>query len=57
MGFLLTLISIRILPIVVDLVGWQWAFATLAAGPAFGIWAMWRLRSAPEAARLAGGRG
>ena len=32
------------------------AFAVLAIGPALGSLAMWRLRSLPEARRLAGGR-
>ncbi len=57
MGFLLTLVSIRLLPVVVDRIGWRWAFTVLAVGPAFGTWAMWRLLRSPEAARLAGGRG
>jgi dipeptide/tripeptide permease len=45
-----------ILPIVAAAVGWRWAMAALAAGPAVGIWAMVALRDRPEAARLAGGR-
>jgi len=57
MGFLLTIVSIRLIPIAVDFVGWRWAFATLAIGPALGSWAMWRLLRSPEAARLASGRG
>jgi MFS family permease len=57
MGFLLTLISIRLIPGALDMAGWRWAFAILAPGPAFGIWAMWRLKHSPDAARLAGGRG
>jgi len=36
--------------------GWQVAFALLAIGPAVGIAAMGRLRSLPEATRMAGGR-
>lgn len=57
MGFLLTLGSIRLIPWVVEGVGWTWAFATLAVGPALGSWAMWLLKRSPEAERLAGGRG
>ncbi len=57
MGFLLTLVTIRLVPTLVDNIGWQWAFAILAIGPAFGIWAMQKLRRSPAAARLAGGRG
>jgi hypothetical protein len=37
-------------------VGWRWAFAALAIGPALGIVAMGRLRALPEASRLANGR-
>ena len=57
MGFLLTMISIRLIPAVLDVVGWRWVFVFLAPGPAFGIWAMWRLRLSPDAVQLAGGRG
>lgn len=55
-GFLLTAISIQVLPFVQRQVGWLAAFAVLALGPAFGVAAMLRLRSRPEAAKLAGGR-
>jgi hypothetical protein len=40
----------------VGLVGWGWAFALLAPGPALGVVAMARLRAAPEAVRMASGR-
>jgi len=55
-GFALTMVSIWLIPLVVKLLGWRWAFATLAIGPALGILAMGRLRALPEASRLAGGR-
>jgi MFS family permease len=55
-GFLLTLITIHFLPYVVDWIGWQFAFATLAIGPFLGVWAMALLRADPSANRLAGGR-
>jgi MFS family permease len=55
-GFALTNVSIWLLLPIVSGVGWRWAFATLAIGPALGVVAMARLRAAPEAARLAGGR-
>ena len=45
MGFLLTLATIQLVPVLVDRVGWSWAFPVLAAGPAFGIAAMARLRA------------
>ncbi len=57
MGFLLTLLSIQLIPSVLDLVGWTWAFAVLVPGPVFGIVAMWRLKRSPDAVKLAGGRG
>ncbi|MFT4884366.1 MAG: sugar phosphate permease, partial [Natronomonas sp.] len=56
-GFLLTLGSIQATPIIAEAVGWRWAFAPLAVGPLVGTLAMLRLRSLPEAAELAGGRG
>ena len=52
-GFLLTLATIHIVPWLVELVGWRYAFAFLALGPVFGIWAMIRLRAHPDAYRLA----
>ncbi len=57
LGFLLTMVSIRLLPAVAAHVGWHRVFALLALGPAVGIVSMLRLRSLPDAARLAGGRG
>jgi hypothetical protein len=56
LGFLLTLFTIRLIPPLVGLVGWQYAFAFLTIGPIVGIWAMLRLRRSPEAQQLAGGR-
>jgi len=55
-GFALTNVSIWLLLPIVGAVGWRWGFATLAIGPALGVVAMARLRAAPEAVRLAGGR-
>jgi MFS family permease len=57
MGFLLTLVTVRLVPTLVEAVGWQWSFAFLALGPLFGIRAMNLLKRSPEAAKLAGGRG
>ena len=54
-GFLLTLFTIQLVPLLVDAQGWSLAFGVLALGPAFGVWAMLRLRGLPEATRLAGG--
>jgi len=52
----LTLITIHLEPVLAAAVGWRLAFAPLAIGPFFGVWAMSRLRSRPEALSLAGGR-
>lgn len=57
MGFMLTLATIRAIPVLERWMGWNSAFAFLALGPAVGIWAMWTLRRSPAARRLAGGRG
>jgi len=42
-GFLLTMVSIQLVPPVEHLVGWRWAFVMLAFGPAAGIAAIRRL--------------
>jgi MFS family permease len=57
LGFLLTLITIRLIPTLERWVGWEWAFAFLALGPLIGLAAMIALRRSPEARHLAGGRG
>ena len=57
LGFLLTVATIWIVPLVRDALGWPWAFGLLAVGPALGVVAMLRLRARPEAARIAGGLG
>ena len=44
LGFLLTVLTIGIVPWAVALLGWEWAFAVLAPGPLLGAFAMWRLR-------------
>ena len=55
-GFLLTTISIELIPYFVRAVGWHYAFAILAPGPLLGVFAMLRLRALPEAAKIAHGR-
>jgi MFS family permease len=55
-GFLLTTISIELIPKVVELVTWRYAFMILAPGPLFGVIAMLRLRQLPEAIKIAHGR-
>jgi MFS family permease len=55
-GFLLTLVSTRLVPIAADHYGWPFAFLFLAPGPFLGTLAMWRLRRLPESGKLALGR-
>lgn len=55
-GFLITLVSIRLVPIVQAHLGWPGGMGLLAIGPALGCVAMWRLRQHPEARRMAGGK-
>ncbi len=56
MGFLLTLGSIQLVPVIVDAFGWSGAFLMLAAGPAIGIAAMLSLRRMPESLAIANGK-
>jgi MFS family permease len=55
LGFLLTLVTIRLVPVLVDRWGWAVGFVFLAPGPLLGVLAMLRLRRLPEALRMAGG--
>ncbi|MFQ5629415.1 MAG: MFS transporter [bacterium] len=55
LGFLLTILTIHLIPPLVDAFGWQWVFVTLTPGPIFGIWSMLRLRRLPEANKMASG--
>jgi MFS family permease len=56
LGFTLTLLTIHLMPFLVEATGWRYAFAPLAIGPAIGVWAMARLRAHPGSSKLAGGR-
>jgi MFS family permease len=56
LGFLLTMFTIRLVPLVESRIGTQWSFSVLALGPALGIIAMASLRRLPEARKIAGGR-
>lgn len=40
LGFLLTTLTIQVVPMIVRLAGWPWAFAFLAVGPLLGIWSI-----------------
>jgi MFS family permease len=39
-GFLLTMASIRLLPLAAQAIGWQWVFLTLAPGPLLGAYTL-----------------
>ncbi|MFP3941412.1 MAG: MFS transporter [Thermoanaerobaculia bacterium] len=55
LGFLLTLLTLRLVPALLEPFGWRGVFAVLALGPAAGIASMLRLRRLPEAVRMASG--
>jgi len=55
-GFLLTTISIELIPPLVRVVSWRYAFVILAPGPLFGVISMLRLRRLPEAVKIAHGK-
>ena len=56
LGFLLTIVSINLIPRFVAVVSWRYAFMILAPGPLFGVIAMLRLRALPEAVKIAHGK-
>jgi MFS family permease len=43
-GFLLTMVSMQLLPLAAARYGWQWVFLLLVPGPVLGAWAMRKLR-------------
>lgn len=55
LGFLLTMVTIHLIPLLVGRLGWRYAFVILALGPVFGTWSMLRLRALPEAIQMACG--
>jgi MFS family permease len=55
LGFLLTMLTIRLIPPLVDWVGWEWAFIALVPGPVVGIISMVSLRALPAATKMASG--
>jgi MFS family permease len=46
-GFLLTMMSIRLLPVAAQAIGWRWVFICLVPGPFLGAAALRGLRDAP----------
>jgi len=55
-GFMITAVTIELVPRVANAAGWRYAFLILAPGPLFGVVSMLRLRSLPEALKIAQGR-
>ncbi len=49
-GYVLSVVTVWLVPLVVSAGGWSWAFVMLAPGPAVGVAAMARLRHAAPAA-------
>ena len=47
-GFLLTMVTIQLVPPLATAVGWRWAFTVLAVGPALGIWSIRLLGRRPR---------
>jgi MFS family permease len=57
LGFLLTLVTVRLVPSLLGPLGWRAVFVVLVPGPLVGIASMLRLGALPESRRMAGGRG
>ena len=51
LGFLLTMATIQLVPVIATAGGWRWAFAVLSLGPAAGIWSISRLKSSSGISR------
>lgn len=47
-GFILTILTIFLVPVIRDAASWGWAFLLLAPGPILGAWAMRMLRLGPR---------
>ena len=55
LGFTVTVLSIRLTPLLAASIGWRWSLLLLVPGPLSGILAILALRRRPEARRIAGG--
>ncbi|MFV2015539.1 MAG: nitrate/nitrite transporter, partial [Candidatus Heimdallarchaeota archaeon] len=55
-GFAITIISIKLIGYIKDIVGWEYAFMVLSVGPLLGIISMWQLRHEPDAHLIALGK-
>ena len=56
-GFLLTMVSMRLLPLAAASYGWQWVFLLLVPGPLLGAMAMNKLRKTPGSGQFDGRHG
>lgn len=56
-GFMLTLVTISIVPLIADATSWRWAFLVLVPGPIVGTIAMARLKGSEWSTEIAGGLG
>ncbi|MHB8190785.1 MAG: MFS transporter [Ferrimicrobium sp.] len=55
-GFLITIVSINLIAVAKDVLGWHWAFTLLSVGPFLGVYAMLRLRARASSVAMANGR-
>ncbi|WP_167042469.1 MFS transporter [Salinibacterium sp. ZJ454] len=51
-GFLLTLVTIQIVPVIAQLGGWQYALLVLAIGPIVGLTSLFRMSHSPKVATI-----
>jgi len=54
-GFFITIISIRLIPIIEKLTSWNFVFIVLVLGPVFGIISLLNLRKEKDSLKIAGG--
>jgi MFS family permease len=55
-GFLITLVTLQLTPILIDIIGFNWVFLILVPGPIFGAISMSKLGRLPEATQMSNGR-
>ncbi len=55
-GFAISNVSIWLLPVIVELIGWTFGFAFLVFGPIFGIISLIKLRKEPDSGKIALGK-